>query len=370
MKTPVTIFVLALLVSCALPTLAPADQHRPGPNHPENRKPAPRPTPPPRSGVVYIDGPSFEIRSLYNDPTPLDMNNDGTPDFTFFSGGPVCTASIPPHCWESFLVGGSETNQLLVDVEALVQSRGALIGDDAPRGASWATPGSLGVTLTGNNLSPVSTWTGSLGELGAGYLGVRFSASDGLHYGWFRVRLPHLQPVNGLIIGSGPVVVDWGYERRPNTPIRAGEGAREIECEDLRGRHHEHSGQSGIVGRLMLEQMGVRFDWRVRVSTEQFELVKDLDTNDQGYFRVNLKPGKYYVTPFLGGDGGATLIVSPSVRVVVQKKRFTTVQLPLVFGPIFPSPGYPYPLPGFPYPGYPYPLPGIPYPGDGWAVPF
>jgi hypothetical protein len=50
---------------------------------------------------------------------------------------------------------------------------------------------------------------------GVGYLGVRFGAAEGLHYGWIRLRTP--EPTN-----FGPVVVDWAFESRPNTPIQSG----------------------------------------------------------------------------------------------------------------------------------------------------
>lgn len=55
-----------------------------------------------------------------------------------------------------------------------------------------------------------------MGETGVGYLGVRFQSANGLHYGWVRVRLPRPD------LYETPSVVDWAYETRPNTPLRAG----------------------------------------------------------------------------------------------------------------------------------------------------
>jgi hypothetical protein len=95
--------------------------------------------------------------------------------------------------------------------------------------------------------------------------------------------------------------------------------------------HH----QSGIVGRVQLEQISFRFAWKVRVSKENFDPVAVLETDEAGHFAVNLKPGIYRLTPFVGGDGGASL-VGPSLLVAVEKKNFTVVELPLVFGPYWP----------------------------------
>jgi hypothetical protein len=369
MKKLIAKFVtLALLTSCVLPTGAPAADRRQDSNRPGPAKPLQRPPPAPRSGVEYFDGPSFEISwSSYNH-TLFDVNDDGEFDYIFSSGGLVCTASIPPHCSEGFLITAFGANELLVmSDQALVQPRGALIGNNAPRGAAWVHPDNSmgGTVLTVNQSSPTNLWTGSLGTLGAGYMGVRFTASDGMHYGWIRIRLPRTRPQAGFLQDTNPigvvlatntdsimvatnldiglhdishqeftpVVVDWAYERRPNTPIRAGAGAPEIECEefpDFRHEDREHHGQSGIVGRVMLEQMGARLDWRVRVSTEDHKLVTELEINESGFFKVNLKPGSYILTPFIGG------LVGPSLAVTVQKNGFASVELPLVLGPQFP----------------------------------
>jgi hypothetical protein len=93
--------------------------------------------------------------------------------------------------------------------------------------------------------------------------------------------------------------------------------------------HH----QSGIIGRVQVEQVGLPHLWKVRVSTEAYSLVEDIQTDENGQFVVNLKPGTYHLTPFLGGEEGAVL-VGPSIQATVEKKDFTVVELPLVFGPM------------------------------------
>ena len=93
--------------------------------------------------------------------------------------------------------------------------------------------------------------------------------------------------------------------------------------------------QSGIVGRVMVEQTGWHFPWKVRVNKENYDPVAILETAEAGHFAVNLKPGIYWLTPVLSGDG-AVALVGPSVRVTVEKKDFAVVELPLVFGPYWP----------------------------------
>ena len=92
--------------------------------------------------------------------------------------------------------------------------------------------------------------------------------------------------------------------------------------------HHE----SGIIGRVQIEQIGVRLPWQVRVSTDSFKAVAVLQTDEDGQFMVSLKPGTYHLSAFVGGNGSASL-GGPPIRVTVTKKDFTLVELPLGFGP-------------------------------------
>ncbi len=44
------------------------------------------------------------------------------------------------------------------------------------------------------------------------YMGVRFQASDGTHYGWMRLDLPYV----GI---NGGYIREWAYETRADTPL-------------------------------------------------------------------------------------------------------------------------------------------------------
>jgi hypothetical protein len=211
--------------------------------------------------IVYVNGPSFPVPPR-DGSAGVDLNGDGTVDFAFSSGAMLCTDDVPTSaCVWSFHVGATGTNQMLLNnYDAQAQRFGIWIGSNAPVGTAWSSPNfaysSAGLTYwwwhriwrSGDGLiigvanpepSPLppgqfddpddeplyeSGWSGPLGELGVGYLGVRFQAADGLHYGWIRVRLP------GSNLGAGgfpfeltPVAVDWAYETKPNKPIRAGD---------------------------------------------------------------------------------------------------------------------------------------------------
>jgi len=103
--------------------------------------------------------------------------------------------------------------------------------------------------------------------------------------------------------------------------------------------------QSGIIGRVQIEQVGVNLPWQVRVSTETGESVAVLELGDEGEFLVNLKPGAYRLTPVayiwftVNGVWTSGEFVGPTLEVTVAKKDFTPVELPVVWQDDWPSPG-------------------------------
>ena len=103
-----------------------------------------------------------------------------------------------------------------------------------------------------------------------------------------------------------------------------------VHADGNRGHH-----QSGIIGRVQVEQAVLPFIWQVRVSTDTCESLTVLETDDEGQFVVNLKPGTYRLTPFAPvwllyyGTWSYAEIVGPTVQVTVAKKDFTAVELPV-----------------------------------------
>ena len=156
-----------------------------------------------QDSIVYVSGPSFPFPVNFRAGN-LDVDGDGTPDFSFFESGIICTADVPTSgCGWAFQVGAEELNELLMagnSIQPLLF--GEWIGNTAPPGSVWKAPGSgyygaglaywwysrQGRVIDGQLLH--SGWSGALGEAGVGYIGIRFHAADGLHYGWIRARLP------------------------------------------------------------------------------------------------------------------------------------------------------------------------------------
>ena len=181
--------------------------------------------------IVYSPGPATQSPPLQYPPSQnVDLDGDGLADFSFWSSGAIVTHDIPSSggLWP-YYVGAAGTNQMLiVGYDAFLQPFGAEIGSNAPPAAIWGTPwfgaglAAYWWSLYGREIDGqlvYSGWGGALGDLGVAYLGVYFYAADGPHYGWVRVRLP--SPGGSLF--DAPAVVDWAYDTRPDTPIRAGD---------------------------------------------------------------------------------------------------------------------------------------------------
>jgi len=166
--------------------------------------------------ISYSSGPSFD--APVNSDLTLDINQDGTADVAF-SGKILATDDIPSSDVSTFCdVSGVNGAQLLVtNGYAQVLTSGESIGSGLP---DW-NAGEVLLTMESfdqrNNTS--SGWLGLLGAKGQGYMGIQFSAADGIHYGWIQVSL---YGIFNMPLFS-PLVVDWAYETVPNKPILAGE---------------------------------------------------------------------------------------------------------------------------------------------------
>jgi hypothetical protein len=191
-----------------------------------------------QSTIAYYDGPAFPIPSYYaldEDTGTIDFDKDGVADFSLFGGVAMTTGfSIT----EPYYIAALNTNNVLCrGYNVVVMPWGTLIGSAPPGSAGWSNnidgailtefgetfdSGGVGIfpILLGSN-SVASTagpaWGGPLSSGQEGYLGVRFYAGDGLHYGWIHASL-----AGDSTLGPSPTITDWAYETRPNTPILAG----------------------------------------------------------------------------------------------------------------------------------------------------
>jgi len=238
-----------------------------------------------QSTIAYFNGPSFQVPA-FETGRALDLNRDGIADFNFAGGTPICTQDIPTSlCLWRFTVDGNGTNQLLlatpfINAPALAQPFGTWLASNPPPPAIWSDP-SHGGLLASFFFSQrqLSYWAVPFGSVGIGYLGVRFHAADGLHYGWIRVRLPRSDVgADDSTFEFTPVVMEWAYETRPGTPLRVGATGREDETTEFTVDFRNPDGTPhGInadrsIGRVQLLGDFLRYEIRAIGSHESADL--------------------------------------------------------------------------------------------------
>src|SRR4051812_6461241 len=189
------------------------------------------PVAPSQDTIVYVNGPSFPFHyGVEPADAAIDLNQDGVPDFGFqlgyfitFGGGVLVNtngAVVGPPVWggasgASYYVWGLGTNSTLFQQfsNGSILPFGTFVGDPLPTNAAWGNPEeSITIAILFISTPSQSRLYGPLADAGVGYMGVRFHAADGVHYGWIRLRSVPLVEV-----------VDWAYESLPNTPIHAGD---------------------------------------------------------------------------------------------------------------------------------------------------
>ncbi len=164
-----------------------------------------------QSTIVHSHGPVHLDPWQFAPSASIDMNHDGINDFTLSAGLRVCTTDIPVSmCTQSLYIGIPASNAVLnYGTHVANIPYGEWIGIAGPPNTAWSTHSyTYLLTYWSSPRYGTSGINGPIGEQGQGYVGVRFSAADGDHYGWIFVE--------------GQTLVDWAYESRPNQPIRAG----------------------------------------------------------------------------------------------------------------------------------------------------
>ena len=170
--------------------------------------------------------------------TDIDLDGDGRAELSFSAsflatpGNPsfhTDTFSVSPATHASVPLGGE--NSRLVSAGTMIGPSLSPVWSGAPSAwplltLSYITPTPLPdpeYPNSGGGLSNPQA-AGLLAEAGGlAFLGAQWQMTDGLHYGWVRLSsdsMPH--PEVPDLIYMGPLVVDWAYETRPNTPILAG----------------------------------------------------------------------------------------------------------------------------------------------------
>lgn len=152
---------------------------------------------------------------------PWDVNRDGTVDFTLTQSW-IITQDVPTSGMSySFGIRPTANNYVLgVGSDAAVLSASAEISLSPSEPGEWQhlQYGSLLVGFWSANLlqGTWSGWRGPIKDVQQGYLGLRFLATDGYHFGWLRV--------NGGGDGTLATIVpvDFAWETHTGAPISAG----------------------------------------------------------------------------------------------------------------------------------------------------
>jgi len=171
-----------------------------------------------QSTAVYRHGPV----TLDQSSADLDLNLDGVPDFRF-SGGTVASLPSPglPSTSTPYLdTFAFNRNDYLMDSEGriVLKQTGVTLGPQTAPGESWGHRDSESQAIA---YASGNAWPGFSGKPPEAYLGVRFLSNGAVHYGWIRFVVPQTNPPSTF-----PVIADWAYESRTNTPIRAGAGPK------------------------------------------------------------------------------------------------------------------------------------------------
>jgi hypothetical protein len=170
--------------------------------------------------IVFTPSQAVVAYSVCNTNATLqiDLNNDGTNDFTLY-GNTFCFSGSGISIFDSSLnVTGSVGSNVILGIntptgrDAAALKRGAPIRSDA----NFSNKGLMELR-TYAELAPSNYTFGSFLGITNRFLGVRFLINGETYYGWIGFRST----------GEGnATLAGWAYETVPNTPILAGAGTK------------------------------------------------------------------------------------------------------------------------------------------------
>lgn len=153
-----------------------------------------------------------------------DLDQDGSFDYYFTGFTVVSTYSdFPATLTPELTTFSLNGNDYLTDTNGNIQQEpaGYTFGPHTLSGQTWGQIGSQ-LPLLSSGYGDI--WSGFGGEPPECFIGVKFLSGGQQHYGWIRLLMPTRQPPQAAAQATVfPVIADWAYESRPNTPIRAGE---------------------------------------------------------------------------------------------------------------------------------------------------
>lgn len=173
--------------------------------------------------IVYRQGP-LPLDSFFH---RMDLNEDGIEDYEI-SG--LLLVSLPspgfPVTLTPFVVARNfNRNDFLTGPDIYgnlrLKEAGYVFGPETMPGEFWGRRDGQIVSIA------YSHWTGFSGQPPEAYLGVRFLSGGRQHYGWIHFIVPTVQsgPAMRAVF---PVIADWAYEARQDTPILAGDAGTNV----------------------------------------------------------------------------------------------------------------------------------------------
>jgi hypothetical protein len=176
--------------------------------------------------------------------TPLDLDNDGNPDFSFvmFSSKRYSSQAGSTTGARFFLkLDPRQTGNQAVQgarKSASAVPAGVTIGPQQKFGTG-------GLYLQGTGSRSVGTWK----QVEYAYVGLKFLIDGQVHYGWARVKFPFTGGIHY------PSIYGYAYESTPNQPIVAGQTS---------GSDQANTGASASpsLGMLAAGAAGIRL-WRI-----------------------------------------------------------------------------------------------------------
>jgi hypothetical protein len=154
------------------------------------------------------------VLTLGNGHLSIDLNNDGTTDFILIDrcvSQTSCFGSVNMYA-RAIGQNGVAQEPMGHDQQAAALSMGDKIGPAA-------TFKQVGLMLDGSIFSGTHSF-GPFAHTQGRFLGVGFLISGQVHYGWIGFR--KVNRFTATLLG-------WAYETEPNTPILAGQEAKESE---------------------------------------------------------------------------------------------------------------------------------------------
>lgn len=162
---------------------------------------------------VDISPDLFMFSAFTRRNVPIDLDQDGTPDFVF------------------------RATPSLFDIYGLGSNHTIAFPNNPPDLTRYAVPLAVGDTIS-SSLQPQYVWAESYGDPNSsfssgivfnggfetiigtfvnrrGYVGLEFQSGGNTHYGWIQLDCE-------FFYNNGGYVLDYAYETRPNTPIFAG----------------------------------------------------------------------------------------------------------------------------------------------------